>query len=75
MLVCLAIYATCIIAFPFAVGELITMITKLQKEDTIYEMKIDNALSVMIFLDLDFDLTNEIKDYYKVTEIKKEIMD
>ena len=38
-------------------------------------MKIDDALSVMIFLDLDYDLTNEVKDYYKVTEIKKEIMD
>ena len=48
------------------------MITKLQKEDTIYEMKIDGALSVMIFLDLDFDLTNEIKDYYNLILDKRD---
>ena len=58
--------------YTLLLGEMIIQITKLDKENTIYQMKVDHALNVMLYINLDFDTQNEIKDYYKKTEIKKD---
>jgi len=67
---------TCLVGasliYTLLLGEMIMLIATLDKENTIYQMKVDHALSDMIYIKLDFDAQNEIKDYYKKTEIKKD---
>ena len=41
MLVCITCLILSVIIYPIILGDMIMLITKLQKEDTIYQMKID----------------------------------